>query len=126
MLSSLTQRVYRAAAVDAPSSDAWRWIGWGRDLDHAASARWIDAHVESSQVAMRVNSAIDLKEATRRGLGVGYLWDQLTEDVDLLPAEDAGPVFNSKLWLCMHEDVPPAPHVRAVLKLLGDYVSSRF
>ena len=125
VLSSLTQRVYRAAAVAAPSSGSWRWIGWGRDLDHTTSARWIDAHVESGQIAMRVNSAVDLKEATRRGLGVGYLWDQFTGDADLLRAEGAGPVFHSKLWLCMHEDVPPAPRVRALLQLLGDYVRSR-
>lgn len=124
VLSSLTQRVYRAATGDAPSNGAWRWIGWGRDLDHTASAQWIDGHVESGQMAMRVNSAIDLKEATRRGLGVGYLWDQFVDDPNLLPAEGAGPAFHSKLWLCMHEDVPPAPRVRAVLQCLGDYIRS--
>lgn len=124
-LASLTQRAYRSAAIAQTSIGSTPWLTWGHDLAHMDSARWIETHIDKIEIEMRVNSAVDMMKIVRRGLGIGYLWDQFTDGDDLLPAELGVPVFEAKLWLCMHEDVPPNPIALEALRLIGDYVKSR-
>ena len=120
-LGSVRQLPFASASAP-PRKDAPVWVGWGRDLDHCAAARWMNAHVPGEQVALRVNSGAELHEAVRRGIGVGYLWDRLGRDAGWQPSEHAGPVLESRLWLAMHEDVPPGPAVRDVLRVLEGHL----
>lgn len=115
-IATLTQQPHRSYHLEAPAAQGWRWVGWGRDLEHLPSARWMDQNVDEASVALRVNCAGDLREAIRLGMGIGYLWDASVNTPDLLPVEGAGPSFQSGLWICMHEDVPPSPLVRTLLQ----------
>ncbi|QZP09407.1 LysR family transcriptional regulator [Caenibius sp. WL] len=97
------------------------WIGLGKDLVESGPARWMTAHVPAERIALRVNTGAEVREAVRRGLGIGYLWDDGSDGpLGCRRAEQAGPVIADKLWLAMHEDVPPSPAVRAVLARLED------
>ncbi|OCC23308.1 hypothetical protein MB02_11765 [Croceicoccus estronivorus] len=119
-IGSLIFTPYRSAEYVTAPDDGDCWIGYGRDLDHCLPAQWMLSHVDASRLALRVNWADDLLEAVRRGTGIGYLQENARGVADLVPV-DAGPKFHCKLWLCMHEDVPPSPMLRMFLALVRAY-----
>lgn len=116
-VATILQRPYRCTATKRSGNDL-QWIGWGRDMQHCTSAVWMQTNLERNEILMRVNSAREMKEAIRAGLGIGYVSEAGAAEENLVPLDDLGPPLTSKLWLLMHEDVPPALHVRAVLENL--------
>lgn len=117
-LGTVSQRPYGPAGAERRQGEP-SWIGWGRDMRHCTPALWMQANVAEDRIVLRVNSGREMVEAVRSNLGIGYLWERLASGTDLSPIEGAGPILSSKLWLLMHEDVPPAPHIRTVLSNLG-------
>lgn len=100
------------------ASGETRWIGWGGDMAHCASAQWMRSYIDERLIRLRVNSGREMKEAVRCGLGIGYLWDRTSAGSDFIVLDKAGPVLKAKVWLLMHEDVPPSPVVQRVMRNL--------
>lgn len=125
-VTSLTQRPYVAPQYKPPAHGNPQWIGFGKELMHSTIARWISTNIADADIALRVNSGADLKEAVKRGLGIGYLWDKAASDLSLTQAEGFGPPLQSNLWICHHEDVPPTPSVRAIQQRLEQYLKAYY
>lgn len=108
-----------------------RWMGWGAELAHLPSMRWLKTHAPSVVPVLRTNSASTMLAAANAGLGVAilpepYLLTGLTPIArtrDLAPAWESLPV--SELWLVAHRAQRRVPRIAAVwdflLERLGSY-----
>lgn len=84
-----------------------RWIGWGRAMSQTVVARWMQANLPESAIGTEVNSWTSLREATRQGLGVAWMWCFLADEIPgLAPIRPPGPALSMGLWLLQHEDIP--------------------
>jgi DNA-binding transcriptional LysR family regulator len=103
-----------------------RWIGWGKSMSHTLVAKWMQANLPEDAVATEVNSWTSLREATRQGLGVAWMWCFLADDIpDLQPIRPPSPPLSMGLWLLHHEDIPPTPAAEAFLQHIAPILQRR-
>jgi DNA-binding transcriptional LysR family regulator len=104
-----------ARTADAP------WIGWGRDLVHIPSGRWLAEHVPESAVLLRTSSIGAQISAAEAGLGLVvvpkvYASVRKLVEVPLGPALAAARAAlpRESLWLVGHRALREVPRVAAV------------
>ncbi len=91
-----------------------------------AESLWLARNGRGARVVMKTNSTIAQLEATRAGMGIGFLPCYLADPDPrlerLLPGE---PVVSRGIWLVLHRDLQHAARIRACADLLVDAISRR-
>lgn len=103
------------------------WIGWGKEMTHSASARWMKANLpDTVTISAEVNSWDAFKEAVLCGLGIGHMWCFVADqEPGLVRIRDPEPDLALELWLLVREDVPPDAHTAALMSFLAPALTQR-
>lgn len=88
-------------------------------VDERPHHRWLAEHAPRAMIAHRSNTSIGIVEAVRRGLGIGSLATETSDqDPELVRLVGVGPVFTADVWLLTTEDARKLAHVRALLDFM--------
>ena len=127
-LGSYAHAVYGEAGVVARNPAAHserryrdcRWVGYDEEHGYFSSQQWLTARREGRPPELRVNNGLVLKEAVRRGAGLGVL-PCFTGDSDPALVRLTAPIdgLDCTQNLIVHEDLRRVPSVRAVMDELA-------
>ncbi len=89
-------------------------------VDARPHHRWLAENAPRAVIAHRGSSSIGILEAVRRGLGIGALpTERSDEDPELVRLVGIGPVFTADVWLVTTEEARKLAHVRALLDFVA-------
>ena len=120
-------RSYLDTAGGSRASNDHEWIGWGKEMTHSTSARWMKANLpDTVRISAEVNSWDAFKEAVLCGLGIGHMWCFVADrEAGLTRIRDAEPDLSLELWLLVRDDVPPDAHTNALMSFLAPELGAR-
>lgn len=107
-----------------------RWLAWGEDLGHLASARWLADHAPDVAPALRTSHFASQLAAARAGLGVVILPEPYLASglAPVTPARSLAPAWaalpSTELWLVGHRALRSVPRIAAVWGLLVERLSA--
>lgn len=96
------------------------WLAWCATETATLTDAFVRAHVPSSNIAYRVDSALSMFAAVRAGIGLsflGCLWADQTPG--LRRVRDIEPGFGVDLWALTHADLRKAARLRAFMEHLS-------
>jgi DNA-binding transcriptional LysR family regulator len=98
-----------------------QWVGFDEDHSYFMGQRWLLERLDGGVPAIRVNDAMVLHDAVRKGAGLGVL-PCFAADADpmLVRLTPPLPEATSAQYALMHRDLKRSPSVRAVLDALVD------
>ena len=107
------------AALGEARYGACEWVGFDEDHSYFLNQAWLLERLAGRQPAVRVNNAMVLHEAVRRGAGLGVL-PCFSGDSDPLLVRLSPPIEElvRKLHLVVHQDLKRSPAIRAVIDAL--------
>jgi DNA-binding transcriptional LysR family regulator len=102
----------------------YEWVAPDESLSHIDQAKWINQNVDSSRIAVRVDSLVGMVEAVQHGMGVGWLLCPLAKArPDLVRLEPVEPSFDTRIWILAHPDLRKVARIRAFTQFLFDALS---
>jgi len=115
-LGDIAMARYRAAAsVSLPSA----WIGLSETVPFTALHRWMAAHVDNGDYALRVDSLVAMQRAAADGMGDALLPCYLADtDPQLVRVGTVIPALATPVWLLVHPDMRRTARVRALRQAL--------
>ena len=91
-----------------------RWVGPDDTLAGTSVARWMQAKLGKSEIALRADSLLAMQQAAVAGLGLVALPCYLGDSVPALACvRRPMPEMETALWILTHEDLRAAARVRA-------------
>ena len=88
-------------------------------LNNIPMMRWLNEHIEQSQISFRGSSFDAMMDAALHGLGISALGCNIAETrtglIQVLPPPEK---WNGDLWLVTHRDIHHSPKVQAFTQLL--------
>lgn len=96
-----------------------RFIGGGGPYIWSMTKAWIDRFAPDLEVDTHYDNSTGMLAALRAGLGVGMMNQFIAAGVpDLVPCWK--PAEYGSLWIVTHERTRASPHVRTVMREIGD------
>jgi len=96
-----------------------KFVGSIRALNNIPMMRWLNEHVDKSQIRYRGSDFSSMMDAAINGLGiVGVGCNIAGTQPGLLPLLAPPKEWDSDLWLVTHRDIHHSPKVQAFTKLL--------
>ena len=119
----LASPAYAAELGTLVDPAAARWIGWGRDLGHIPSARWLNRHAGGVEPVLRTGSIGAQLVAVDTGLGVAVLPGLYRAlrglvSVPLGGAMASDPLPSEDVWLVGHRALRDVPRIAAAWRFL--------
>lgn len=91
-----------------------RWVGPDDTLGGTSVARWMQAKLPKSEIALRADSLLAMQQAAVAGLGLVALPCYLGDSVPALTCvRRPMPEMETALWILTHEDLRAAARIRA-------------
>ena len=88
-------------------------------LNNIPMMRWLNSHVDSSQISFRGSSFDAMMDAARHGLGISALGCHIAQTREgLIPVIPPPHAWEGDLWLVTHRDIHHSPKVQAFTQLL--------
>ena len=88
-------------------------------LNNIPMMRWLNEHVDKSQVSFRGSSFDSMMDAALQGLGICPLGCNIAQTrTGLIPILLPPKEWEGNLWLVTHRDIHHSPKVQAFTKLL--------
>lgn len=101
-----------------------RFIGWTKDLDYLAMARWLQTLFPKAKPGLRLTSLAAQVEAARCGYGIAVLPIFAGNKADLVPVLPENVYLGVDLWMLVHRQVKDVQRVKltqaAILQLLSE------
>ena len=105
---------------------AHRWVAPDDSLADTTVAQWMRAELPDSEVALRADSFVALRQAAQAGLGLAalpcYLGDTSGELVRVHPPIAA---MTTALWILTHADLRHTARIRAFTEFAADALGRR-
>ena len=118
--SGLPQRKQPLAALLAKAP----WIAFEREGTANRFGRWMQQHIPSEQVRLRVDMFNSMVMMLCTGLAIGVLPTFVAaSEPDLMPISAAIDDLATPLWILTHPDLRRTARVQAFMKLVGDAVA---
>mgnify|MGYP000350111754 CR=1 FL=1 len=96
-----------------------KFIGSIAPLNNIPMMRWLNSHVDNSQISFRGSGFDSMMEAALHGLGISALGCNIAETkTGLIPVLSPPKEWDGDLWLVTHRDIHHSPKVQAFTKLL--------
>jgi DNA-binding transcriptional LysR family regulator len=125
-------RAYAAELGALRSLGDARWIGWGHDLAHIPSARWVNERVPETAIVLRSNSIGAQLAAAEAGIGAlllpaAYGTRGTLSEVRLAPRlrTSLPPTPREPLWLVGHRALREVPRIAAIWDAVLETIGSR-
>jgi DNA-binding transcriptional LysR family regulator len=103
-----------------------RWIGPDDSLAGTSVAQWMRSQLAQSEIALRADSFLALRQAAQAGLGLAalpcYLGDTAS---DLVCVHRPIPEMETALWILTHEDLRHTARIRAFTEFSANALSRR-
>jgi DNA-binding transcriptional LysR family regulator len=104
----------------------FRWVGPDDTLAGTSVAQWMRSKVPKSEVALRADSLLGLREAARAGLGLAALPCYLGDtSPDLVCMHRPIPEMETALWILTHEDLRHTTRIRTFTEFAASELSRR-
>ena len=101
-----------------------KFIGSIAPLNNIPMMRWLNDHVNKSQISFRGSSFDSMMEAALHGLGMVCLGCNIAQTrPELIPVIAPPKEWEGSLWLVTHRDIHHSPKVQAFTKLLKSAMS---
>jgi DNA-binding transcriptional LysR family regulator len=102
------------------------WVALEREVATNRFARWMQIHIPSEQVRLRVDIFNSLVSMLRTGLGVGVLPTFIEpSEPELIPISPEIDELTTPLWILTHPDLRRTARIQAFMQLVGDAVAKR-
>ena len=99
------------------------WLDVDESLSHLISSRWLAARISPSQIALRGNTLLVLREACKAGLGLAILPCYVGDtDPGLRRIGELITELHADIWLLTHEDLRQTARVRAFLDFMAQAI----
>jgi DNA-binding transcriptional LysR family regulator len=117
---------YLANSGKADSLAAHRWVGPDDSLADTSVAHWMRTELPESEITLRADSLLGLRQAARAGLGLAALPCYLGDTSDGLVCVH-GPIaaMETKLWILTHEDLRHTARIRAFSEFAASALTRR-
>jgi len=94
--------------------DQHRWVAPDDSLAETSVARWMRATLPGSEITLRADSLLALRQAAQVGLGLAALPCYLGDTApDLVCVHRPIPEMETALWILTHEDLRQTARIRA-------------
>jgi DNA-binding transcriptional LysR family regulator len=91
-----------------------QWVGPDDSLVGTSVAQWMRSELPASEITLRADSLLALREAARAGLGLAALPCYLGDTArDLVCVRRPIPEMETMLWILTHEDLRHTARIRA-------------
>jgi DNA-binding transcriptional LysR family regulator len=102
------------------------WVGPDDSLAGTSIARWMRAQLPDSEIALRADSLLALRDAARAGLGLAALPCYLGDTApDLMCVHRPIPEMETTLWILTHEDLRHTARIRAFTEFAASAFARR-
>ena len=102
------------------------WVAFERDARSRVYDRWMERHLASARVPVRVDIFNAVAAVLRTGVGVGVLPTFMQgRHPELVPVSDPIPELAVPLWMLTHPDLRDTARVRAFMQHVGDALAAR-
>ena len=105
---------------------AHQWVGPDDSLGGTSVAAWMRSELPESEITLRADSLLGLRQAAQAGLGLAalpcYLGDTSPDLVCVHPPITA---METALWILTHEDLRHTVRIRAFIEFAADALSRR-
>lgn len=105
---------------------AHQWVGPDDSLAGSTVAQWMRTALPGSEIALRADSLVGLRDAARAGLGLAalpcYLGDSSS---DLRRVHPPIAAMETTLWILTHEDLRRTARIRAFTEFAAEALSRR-
>jgi len=99
--------------------DGHKFIGSIHPLNNIPMMRWLNTHVDKSQIQFRGSDFGSMMDAAINGLGIVGVGSNIADTkTGLLPLLPPPKEWDNDLWLVTHRDIHHSPKVQAFTKLL--------
>jgi len=103
-----------------------RWIGPDDSLAGTSVAQWMRSHLPLSEITLRADSLLALRQAAQAGLGLAALPCYLGDTAaDLVCLHRPIPEMETALWILTHEDLRRTARIRAFTEFAANALSHR-
>lgn len=93
---------------------AHQWVGPDDSLADTSVARWMQANLPASEITLRADSLLALRQAVQAGLGLAALPCYLGDSArDLVCVHRPIPQMETALWILTHQDLRHTARIRA-------------
>jgi DNA-binding transcriptional LysR family regulator len=117
-------RAYLKSLGRKAGVDDCLFVAPDESLSHLEQAQWLQKHVPSERIALRVDSLLGMLEAVRHGAGAGMLLCPLADACDdLKQLAPPDPRHDTQVWILTHPDLKQVARIRAFTQFLFDALS---
>lgn len=102
----------------------YRWVAHDPSLAHLSAARWMQEHVPTEHVAIRLDSLVAMTEAVAAGFGVGWLLCPLGDARALQRLRAPPTEFDTQIWVLTHPDLKRVARIKALTDFLHERLSA--
>jgi DNA-binding transcriptional LysR family regulator len=97
-----------------------RWVGPDDSLASSSVAQWMRSKLPKSEIPLRADSLLALRQAVQAGLGLAALPCYLADRVpDLVCVHRPIPEMETALWILTHEDLRHTARIRAFTEFVA-------
>jgi DNA-binding transcriptional LysR family regulator len=105
---------------------AHQWVGPDDSLADTSVAQWMRSELAESEIALRADSLLALRQAAQAGLGLAALPCYLADaSRDLVCVHGPIAAMETALWILTHEDLRHTARIRAFIEFAARALSRR-
>jgi DNA-binding transcriptional LysR family regulator len=118
--------LYLAKRRSADDLAAHQWVGPDDSLGGTSVAAWMRSKLPESEITLRADSLLGLRQAARAGLGLAALPCYLGDtSPDLVCVHRPITAMETALWILTHEDLRHTVRIRAFIEFAADALRRR-